>query len=358
MPSISGQASGRYGAWVLRADYATSPVSSGSPYFNVSVSLYFVTTGTATIQKNATETAYINIAGNVRSFSVGAMHGSGTWFLGSHSSTVGVDANGNCNFGIDCGYNIKATLDGNYVQWINASGGASNAGMGGVTPVVSSFTLTTKTDTSQMFNWNSNINSDYVNIQLNGKDWGNHAYKTGSTLFNLTPNTNYTLYARAHNSYGYGAWAGPAHFKTYPSPVKVSSVTVADITPFTCTLSASSSSSTTTNAVEYSIYDSTGNNLIQGPYVLSPVQWIYYIKDLAPETTYTVKVRVRTSESNIWSAYSTKTFTTLTDQAAAYIKKDGEWKKGKMYIKENDVWVPAKKAYIKKDNAWSVGNNN
>lgn len=354
MGTIQGQASGRYGAWVLQVNYSASPVSNGA-YFNVHAELRFITTGTATIQKNAVESAYINLNGNVRWFSVGGMHGSGNWLLGYHDITVGTDANGNCAFGIDSGYNIKATLDGNYVQWINASGTGYGSG---VTPVVSSFTLTTKTDTSQMFDWNSNINSDYVNIQLNGKDWGNHAYKTGSTLFNLTPNTNYTLYARAHNSYGYGAWAGPAHFKTYPSPVKVSSVTVADITPFTCTLSASSSSSTTTNAVEYSIYDATGNNLIQGPYVLSPVQWIYYIKDLAPETTYMVKVRVRTSESNIWSAYSTKTFTTLTDQAAAYIKKDGEWKKGKMYIKENDIWVPAKKVYIKKDNSWSVGNNN
>lgn len=358
MPSISGQATGRYGAWVLRADYSTSPVSGNSPYFNVNVNLYFVTTGTATIQKNASETAYININGVGRSFSVGGMRGSGSWFLGSYSTTVGVDANGNCNFWINCGYNIKATLDGTYVQWIRAEGTGTNSGMGGVTPVVTMFTLTTKGDTTQTFNWNSNINSDVVNIQLNGKNWGDHGYKTGSTLYNLTPNTSYTLYARAHNGYGYGAWYGPVYFKTYPTSVSVSSVTIADITPFTCTVSTSSSDSNTTNAVEYSVYDGTGTNLIQGPYVVSPVQWIYYIENLSPETNYTIKVRVRTSNSNAWSDYSTKTFTTLTDQASAYVKKTGKWLKGKAYGKKDKVWLTAKKIYGKKNSTWSVGINN
>lgn len=357
MASITGQASGRYGNWVLEVVYTTSPVSSGK-YFNVHAELYFQTTGTATIYVSARPGgAYLNLNGNVRYYDVSAFRGSGRWFIGSHDITVGADANGNCSFGIDSGYNVRANLEGNYVAWINASGTGTNSGMGGITPNITSFSFGAKTDTTQMFNWNSNINSDYANIQLNGQDWGNHSFKEGSTLRNLQPNTNYSLYIRAHNSYGYGGWSGAYTFKTFPKPVTVSNITIVDVTPFGCTVSASSSDANTTNAIEYSIYDSTGTQLIQGPYVMSPVQWIYYIENLTPETTYTVKVRVRTSDSNIWSDYSTSTFTTQTDQASVYIKKDGKWEKGKLYIKIDGVWTPAKKVYIKTAGAWTTGIN-
>lgn len=60
MGTIQGQASGRYGAWVLQVNYSASPVSNGA-YFNVHAELRFITTGTATIQKNAVESAYINL---------------------------------------------------------------------------------------------------------------------------------------------------------------------------------------------------------------------------------------------------------------------------------------------------------
>ena len=357
MGVIQGVAQGRYGAWVIQARTTVSPVSSGA-YFNIHSELWFVTTGTATISVSARGGgAYINLFGNVRYFNVPELRGSfnGGIFLGSMDVTLGADGNGNCAFGVEVGYNVKATLDGNYVAWI--SGGGTDYGSG-VTPSCS-ISATAHTDTTMTFNWSSNINSDLIHMYSSGNVFrGSHGLKIGSTVSGLTPNTTYNFYGFAHNTYGFGPQSNVITVKTYPSPVSIASTTVTDITPFTCTLSTSSSNSNTTNAVEYSIYDSTGTNIIKGPFVLSPVQWIYYITDLQPETTYVAKFRVRTSESNIWSNYASQTFMTLTDQAAAYIKANNIWLKGKLYEKIDGVWTPAKKLYIKKDNNWSLGNNN
>ena len=362
MGTISGQATGRYGAWVLEVRYTTTPVSSGA-YFNVNANLYFKTTGTATIAISARPSgAYLNVNGVQSTFSPGALNGSnaGGWYFGTVNTTVRANSSGGCSFSINAGFNVRATLDGTYVAWIYAGGTGNNSagGGGGVTPTITSFSFGNKTDTTQKFSWNTNINSDYCNVQLNGANKGTYGSKTNSSLTGLTPNTNYTLYIRGHNGYGYGSWRGPYTFKTYPTNVTVSSITITDITPFGCTISTSSSNSSTTNAVEYSIYDSTGQELVQGPYVVSPVQWIYYIDNLDPETTYTVKVRVRTSESNNWSDYSTRTFTTLTDQADSYFKVNGTWSKGKVYGKNNGSWVEAKKIYVKSNGSWLEGVNN
>lgn len=361
MGVIQGQHTGTGGAaWALQVIYTTTPVS-GSRNFNVHAELWFKTIGSAYLYVGARQGgAYLDIAGEGRTYDTSAFSGSGSWFIGYYDTTVAADESGNCSFSVSAGYNIRATLEGVYVDWIIARGTGNNidGGGGGVTPSITSVTLGTKTDTTQTVSWRTNINSDYANIQVNGKDVGNYSNKDGSIISGLTPNTNNSIYIRAHNNYGLGSFSGPYYSKTYPTPVKVSSISIVDITPFGCTISASSSNSNYTNAIEYTIYDSTGEQVIQGPYLLSPAQWIYYISNLSPETTYVVKVRVRTSESNVWSDYATKIFTTLTDQASIYIKIKGVWIKGKLYIKENGIWVPAKKVYIKKDYNWLVGTNN
>ena len=80
------------------------------------------------------------------------------------------------------------------------------------------------------------------------------------------------------------------------------------------------------------------------------------ISDLDPESTYYVCTRTTNAAGAGYS--NTISIYTPTDQARAYIKKDGAWAKGKLYIKKDGVWVKSKKVYIKETNSWSIGINN
>ena len=80
------------------------------------------------------------------------------------------------------------------------------------------------------------------------------------------------------------------------------------------------------------------------------------ISNLEPETDYLLCSDV---SSNVGYGFSTViTITTPTDQARAYIKKDGAWVKGKLFIKENGQWIKSKKVYIKNTSSWKQGINN
>ena len=80
------------------------------------------------------------------------------------------------------------------------------------------------------------------------------------------------------------------------------------------------------------------------------------VTDLDPETDY---LFCSSAKNNVGYGFSiVETITTPTDQARAYVKKDGIWVKGKLYIKKDGVWVKSKKVYIKKTNSWSIGINN
>lgn len=80
------------------------------------------------------------------------------------------------------------------------------------------------------------------------------------------------------------------------------------------------------------------------------------VSGLEPETDY---LFCSSAKNNVGYGFSTVvTITTPTDQARAYIKKDGAWVKGKLFIKENGQWVKSKKVYIKNTSSWKQGINN
>ena len=80
------------------------------------------------------------------------------------------------------------------------------------------------------------------------------------------------------------------------------------------------------------------------------------ITNLEPETDYLL---CSSAKNNVGYGFSTVvTITTPTDQARAYIKKDGAWAKGKLYIKKDGVWAKSKKVYIKETDSWYIGINN
>lgn len=74
------------------------------------------------------------------------------------------------------------------------------------------------------------------------------------------------------------------------------------------------------------------------------------ISSLSPNTNYTVKWQVRRNHNELWSNKASVTFTTLTDQATAYIKQNGAWKKAKIWFK-NGSWKKVKRNYAK-DGTW------
>lgn len=75
----------------------------------------------------------------------------------------------------------------------------------------------------------------------------------------------------------------------------------------------------------------------------------------AEETTYNIYFTATNAGGTTTS--STISITTPADQAKIRIKKDGVWKKGKVYYKKDGQWIKAKKIYIKVDGKWKINNN-
>lgn len=201
----------------------------------------------------------------------------------------------------------------------------------------------------------SNIAPSHINL-YNGSTYLGQYNTSPFTQGSLSANTTYgDLKAYGYANGGYGPNGNAISVKTYPTPVFVSDVTVSDITPFTARANVISSNSSFTNLIEYSLLDSEGT-VVKSPITTSAYN--YTFTDILPETNYQVRVRVRTSESDVWSGYYYTSFTTLTDQAQAWIKVDNVWRKSKIWIKTSGVWQPVKKLFIKVNNVWREMTNN
>ena len=77
------------------------------------------------------------------------------------------------------------------------------------------------------------------------------------------------------------------------------------------------------------------------------------ITGLASNTTYSIKIQVRRTDSQQWTTSNAITVTTLKNSLIR-IKKDGTWKEAIPYIKVNGVWKEAK-PYIKINGSWKEG---
>jgi len=227
-------------------------------------------------------------------------------------------------------------------------------GVDNATPILN-ISYNSKTYNSITINYTNSGPTDATTIRINNGTTVLGSYPAGSpiTISGLSPKTTYSdLKAYGYSAAGWGSVSNSISVTTHPSPVSVTSPTVSNITPFTCTLMMSSSSAIDTYSSEYSIYDSTGVNLIQGPYVNTPEVWSKDISGLDAETTYLAAFRVRTNDSLTWSPYSTVSFTTTSDQAQIYMKISGTWIKGRLYAKVSGSWVVVKKAYRKVSGSW------
>jgi len=180
---------------------------------------------------------------------------------------------------------------------------------------------------------------------------------TIGTITGLDADSNYNIYLSVTNPGGTTTTVNsPVTFSTtLPVPI-INSVEISNLLPFsfTTTIDAVITPSRTLN---YSFSLDAGET-----WTTYQTSNSYDFDGLTEETEYTLKVKVKalhegTSGEDTETISSNIIVNTPADQAAAYIKIDGQWVKGKTWYKIDGQWVKAKKIYYKKDNAWHVNKN-
>lgn len=229
------------------------------------------------------------------------------------------------------------------------------------TTSISNVYLSSRTSSSITSYWSSVDKCSKIRYGTSTSNYSEVTVNASSgtfTISGLSQNSNYTIYVQPLKENGvWGNWKSYSA-STFHSDVYPTSMAVSNITPFTCTLSTSSSATGYTNGVEFSIYTTGGTLVKSTQYLDSNLQWSWAVSGLAEETSYVAKFRTRTTGSNNWSGYYTVNFTTLSDQARAWIKLNGTWVQGRVFAKINGNWTVAKKVYAKSNNNWVQGINN
>lgn len=218
-----------------------------------------------------------------------------------------------------------------------------------------------KTPNSINVGWMTGDTADYIWYSTNG---GSSWTAVGSVdsiggSFNITglsADTTYSIKVRARRKdTGVDTNYSPAvSMKTYKAYSYVTSCTVGNIMPFTCTAYCTSSNASNTSAYEYTLCNSNKQAITTVSSSTTSQNW----SGLSEETTYYMRCRVQSSDSGVWSDYVySSAFTTLVDQAKGYIKYGGSWHLGKVYMKINGTWTKAKKAYLKSGGIWTISRN-
>lgn len=336
-------------------------------YVNLAVSYDYYRSGANMVYKadytlwiSANSWYYNNIHVNMY------MNGGHVYSADHKSSSKGWSVSGSTGWK-DIGYKVGGTTpfsiavyDTQNSSWVNYNSGnigmvVTNANMG----VYQS--LNSKTPNTIKMNWSSDNTANYIWYSINdGSSWtavGSVNASSGNyTIYGLAPNTTYNIKTRARradtgldNNY-----SGRTQVATYKAYSTVTSATVGDLTPFTCTAYCTSSNASNTSTYEYSLCNS--NKSVISTYTSSVTS--YSFTGLSEETTYYIRCRVKSTDSGNWSDYVySAAFTTPADQVRAYIKADGTWKQGKVYIKDSGSWIKTKKAYVKDDSQWKIAHN-
>lgn len=221
--------------------------------------------------------------------------------------------------------------------------------------------LASKTPTSITMNWSTTNTADYIWYSIdNGSTWtgiwSGSASSGSYTISGLSANTTYNIKTRARrqDTGRSNNYTDASAITTYKAYSYVASATVGNIMPFTCTAYCMSSNAANTDSYEYSLCNSS-QSVISTQYKNATS---CDFSGLSEETTYYIRCRVRSTDSQAWSGYSwSAAFTTPPDQAKGWIKDGGTWKLGKVYIKVNGSWVKAKKAYLKYGDNWNISRN-
>lgn len=217
-----------------------------------------------------------------------------------------------------------------------------------------SISQNSKTHNSIRVNYSTGGSYDYVRIFLNNNKYGDF---TGSpiTISNLSPNTTYKIFAKAHGNGGFGGQSNTLTIKTYLTPSTVSSNKIENLEPFSCSAYITSSNANNTSKYEFALCD-INKNVVQGAYQTN--NSYYNFTGMQEETSYYIRYRVQSKDSGSWSNYVySPLFKTPADQVRAWGKINGSWNKGKVFLKKDGQWVKAKKAYVKINGEWILSIN-
>ena len=201
---------------------------------------------------------------------------------------------------------------------------------------------------------------DFLRVYCNGHKWDDYESRHHNFSFivdDLKPDKEYRITAKVYYDDGKkkSDESNALNIKTFKKYSTVSSATVGNIEPFTCTAYATSSNTSNTSTYEYTLCNSNRQPI--GGAIRTNFTYCN-ITGMNEETSYCIRCRVQSKDSGAWSDYVySSVFKTPADQVRAWTKINGNWNKGKMYLKKNGQWVKAKKAYIKINGQWVLSKN-
>lgn len=217
-----------------------------------------------------------------------------------------------------------------------------------------SISQNSKTHNTIKVNYSVDGSYDYVRVYLDNNQYRDFT-SSPFTISNLTPNTTYKIFAKAHGNGGFGVQSNTLNIKTYLTPSTVGSSKIDNLEPFSCSAYITSSNANNTSKYEFALCD-INKKVIQGAYQTG--NSYYNFSNLDEETSYYIRYRVQSKDSGIWSDYIySPLFKTPADQVRAWGKANGSWNKGKVFIKKDGQWVKAKKAYVKINGQWVLSIN-
>lgn len=129
-----------------------------------------------------------------------------------------------------------------------------------------------------------------------------------------------------------------------------------DTIPRYATITQFKATSVTNNSVTLAISADVGIDYVQyslnnGSFINLPTN--NTITGLEDGTTYSIKIKVRRTDSQLWTTSSAISVTTLKNSLMK-LKTNGVWKEAISYLKINGVWKEAK-PYIKVNGIWKEG---
>jgi len=177
---------------------------------------------------------------------------------------------------------------------------------------------------------------------------------TTRTISGLDSDTNYQLYFTATNAGGTSTSTTYTFSPNLNNP-SISNFTITNLLPFTCTATVTASVSPS-RTLNYRFSKDGGST-----WTAYQASNVYNWTGLSEETTYTMAVQVKAIHTSVSASDTTATTSTViktpADQAKIRRMINGQWVKGKTYIKVNGSWVKAKKLYIKVNGQWKLNDN-
>lgn len=165
-----------------------------------------------------------------------------------------------------------------------------------------------------------------------------------TTLTGLEPGRIYYVWARSHNSEGWGPWSNRASAKTLTIPVGPPSPLLSSVraTSVDVAFLANDSGGSPITAWQVGYSTSTGE-----PTTVVSATSPQVVEGLQPGTQYYFRVRAQSAVG--WSAWSTPTI--VRTVAGAYIKVGAVWKLAIPYVRVAGEWVPAE-AWTRTTGIW------